>query len=93
MNAASEGVEITRKKVGPTTGLSTNMEMLLNYLKLYLSIVSSEAVQVVEEVRVTNGQAETPATQKDPIMNNEGGRPRWRWRRCCARRRSTKPRW
>ena len=48
MHVASDEVQIARKTVGPTTGLSTNEEMLLNYLKPHLSTMSSAAVQVVD---------------------------------------------
>ena len=41
-NAASDGVDTARKKVGPTTSPSTNMEMLLNDMKSHLSTMSSE---------------------------------------------------
>ena len=73
----SEGVEIARKNVRLTTGLSTNMEMLLNCLKPHLPAMSSEAVQVAEniqeEVRGTKRPAGTAATQKDTITRNESG--------------------
>ena len=69
--AASDGVELARKKGGPKTSLSTNMEMLLHNLTLTLSTMWSEAVKVVEkieeEVCGTMRNAETAVTQKDPM--------------------------
>ena len=65
---ANDGVELARKKGGPKTGLSTNMEMLLHNLTLTLSTMWSEAVKVVEkieeEVCGTMRNAETAAHRK-----------------------------
>ena len=42
-------VDIVSNKVGPATGQSTNIDMLLNYLKSHLATMSTEAVHVVKK--------------------------------------------